>query len=406
MNRMLAALVTLLPVASASADDWPQWRGPNRDGVSQESVEPWKGELKALWRQPVGEGHSSPVVAGGRVFLHFKHTDKEAEIVAARDAKTGKELWHKTYDRDPYINPYGNGPRATPLVDGDRLYTVGVTGVLTCWDTATGKQHWQLNILSEFKAKNLFFGVSASPIIEADKLLVMVGGPEASIVALDKLTGKTIWKSGSDPASYASPIVTTGPGGKRLAIFLTQQGVVGLNPATGEQHWKFPLVDKLNESSTTPVRLDDHLFASSVTFGSVGLKLTATEGQPAAEQVWKNEQMTCYFSTPIAVAGQLYVVSGKLIPTAAQLQCVDLKTGKASWTRRNVGKYHATVMKVKDRILMLEEPGDLVLIEPNAKEYKELARAKVCGETWAHPALSDGKLFIRDDKELICLELK
>jgi outer membrane protein assembly factor BamB len=404
MMRLAACLVCFLPLTLAGAADWPQWRGPMRDGVSSEPVEPWKGELKVLWRQPVGEGHSSPVVAAGTVYLHVRVRDKEQEEVLAFDAATGKEQWRSTYDRGEFKNIYGNGPRSTPVVDAGRLYTLGVTGILTCWDAAKGTQQWRTNLLQEFKAPNLFFGVSTSPVVEKEKLLVLVGGPEASIVALDKSSGRVLWTSGTDKASYASPIVVS-QAGQRLAIFFTHAGVSALNPEDGQRYWHFPLVDKLSESSTTPVLVENVLFAGSVTAGSVGLKLTAKEGQPGYEQAWKNEQLTCYFSTPVAVGEHLYLVTGSLVPPAAHLHCVEARSGKVQWTRRNVGKYHATVLRAQDRLLILEEEGNLALFEPNAKEYKELARAKICGSTWAHPALSNGRLFVRDGAELICVQL-
>jgi outer membrane protein assembly factor BamB len=305
----------------------------------------------------------------------------------------------------PFTNQFGNGPRSTPVVDGELMYTLGVTGILACWDSASGRKVWETNIITQFEAPRLFFGVSSTPIIEGDRLLVLCGGREASIVAFDKKTGGVLWKSGTDRATYASPIVIT-QGDRRMAVFLTHQGVTALDPRSGERLWQYPLVDKLSESSTTPVRVGDVIFASSVTFGGVGLKLIEKDGQPASQQLWKNEQLTCYFSTPVAHGDQLYVVTGRLLPPSAQLHCVEAKTGKVLWTRRNVGKYHATVMMAGGRLLMLEERGDLVLIEPDPREYKELARAKVCGETWSHPALSDGRLYVRDAQELICVGLK
>lgn len=404
MRRSGIAAVIIVSAILSLAADWPQWLGPNRNGVSTESVEPWKGELKTLWRQPLGEGHSGPVVAKGRVFIHTKVAGKEKEEIAAFDAKTGKEIWRTTYDRPAFTNIYGNGPRSTPLVDGDRVHTVSPTGILGCWDFATGEEKWKLDLLKDFNAKNLFFGVSTSPVIDGDKLLIMVGGPEASIVALDKVTGKTLWKSGADRASYASPIITE-QGKQKLGLFLTQQGVVAIDPSNGNQFWKFPLVDRLNESSTTPVRIGDVIFASSVTYGSVGLKMTMKDDKPAHERLWKNG-LNSYFATPVAHGEHLYAVfvTGIVNPTA-ELHCLDPQTGKSLWVRPNVGKYHATALLAKDRLLLLEEGGDLVLIDPNPKEYKELARAKVCGQTWAHPALSDGRLFVRDGKELVCVEL-
>jgi outer membrane protein assembly factor BamB len=396
------------------AADWPQWRGPNRDGVSSEKIQPWKGELKVLWRQAVGEGHSSPIVAGGRVFLHVKAADAEREEVIVFDAATGQPAWRSGYERTAFKNQYGNGPRSTPLWNDGKVYTLGVTGILACWDAAKGQGLWKRDLLKDFKAANLFFGVSTSPLIAGDKLLVMVGGPGASIVGLDLQTGKTIWQSGADKASYASPIATplTLPsprGGERvqeIGLFFTQQALVALNPADGQTLWRFPMKDLLSESSTTPVRAGDVVFASSVTFGSVGLKLITKDGKPSFEQLWKTPSLTCYFSSPVAFGDHLYVVSGKLPPLAsADLHCVEAGSGKTLWTKNKVGTYHATVIRIGDRLLLLEEAGDLVLIEPNSKEYRELARSKVCGQTWAHPALSNGRLYLRDEKELICVQL-
>lgn len=405
MLRVVAALSLLLSPIAAFAADWPQWRGPHRDGKSTEAVEPWQGEPATLWRLPVGEGHSSPVVAGGRIFVHSKVKGEEKEEVIAYDVATGKQIWRMAYERGPYKNEYGNGPRATPLVDGDRVYTLGVTGILACWEAASGKERWKVEILKTFQAPNLFFGVSASPVIDGDRLLVLVGAPQAAIVAFDKLSGKVLWKSGDDKATYASPIVLQ-MHNQPLGLFLTSDGLTAINPQNGQRHWQFPLKDRLAESSTTPVAVGDVVFASSVTFGGVGLKLTESSGQPGYEQMWKNEKLTCYFSTPVAVGEHLYMVTGQFLPVpAAHLHCVEAKTGKVLWTHKNVGKYHATVMLAKDRLLLLEEEGNLALVEPNPKEYKELGRAKVCGHTWAHPALNEGRLILRDDKELIGLQL-
>src|SRR5262245_12193648 len=234
MQRWCFGVILGLVPLPGFAADWPQWRGPNRDGVSQESVEPWQGSLPVVWRHAVGEGHSSPVVAGGRVFIHAKMQGEDKEELIACDAATGKMQWIFAYERAPFKSDYGVGPRATPLVDGDRMYTLGVTGILICWDAASGNRLWQANILKDFHAPNLFFGVSSSPVIDGNKLLVMVGGPEASIVAFDKLTGKVLWKSGSDKATYASPIVTTFDS-RKMAVFLTHDGVTAIDPADGKR---------------------------------------------------------------------------------------------------------------------------------------------------------------------------
>jgi len=391
----------------AVAADWPQWLGPTRDGVATDKVAPWKEAPKVLWRQPVGEGHSSPVVADGKVFVHAKVKDNEQEELLAFDAKTGKPLWQVAYDRGKFQSIFGNGPRATPAVAGVKVYMLGVTGILGCFEADGGKKVWTEDILQKFKAANLTFGVSCSPLVDGDLVLVNAGGKGASIVAFNKDKGDVVWKTGDDPASYSSPVVF-GQGKERQVVFLTSQGLVGLAPADGTLFWKFPLVDKLSESSTTPVRVGDLLLGSSVTYGSVGLKMETKDGKPAAIEAWKNPALTCYFSTPVAVGrDHVYMVTGNIIPpSSATLRCVDAKTGKDLWSKAKVGKYHAALIRTgDDKLLMLDDAGNLALLEPNAKEYKELARSKVAGETWAHPALSDGKLYVRDAKELICLQL-
>lgn len=407
MHPLRSLFVLVLACSCAHGGDWPQWLGPNRDGSSPEKVAAWQGEIKVLWRQPVAEGHSSPVVAGGRVYLHTRLRDRDAEELAAYEALTGKPLWRTSYTRAPFSSPFGMGPRATPSVVANRVYTFGVTGVLGCFDAAQGKQLWQVDTLKEFKAANLTFGVSCSPLVDGNRVLVNVGGKGASIVAFDTEKGTVHWKQLDAAASYSSPIVF-GQGPSRQVVFLTQQGLAALQPETGTVFWQFPFVDLLSESSTTPVRRDDLLLASSVTVGSVGLRLGQKDDRPAATQVWKNPALSCYFSTPVVVGAEhVYMVTGTIVPPpSATLRCVELKTGKELWQKPKVGRYHAALLRTGDsKLLMLEDTGSLVLLEPNATAYRELARAKVCGHTWAHPALADGRLYLRDDRELLCLQL-
>ena len=409
MLWLRSTLTVFLLTSSATDGDWPQWLGPNRDAISNEVVAPWKDAPKVVWRFPAGEGNGSPSVANGKVFFHAKIKDKDEEEVIALDTETGKEIWRTKYPRVAFKSLYGNGPRATPAIDGNRVYTFGITGLLTCFDTADGKQIWQVDTLKEFGAPNPFFGMACSPLVEGKNVLVNVGGKGASIVAFDKESGKVSWQVRDDRASYSSPIVF-GEGEERQVVFLTGQGLVSLNPADGKTFWNFPLVDLLLESSTTPVRSGNMLMASSITYGSVGLNLGSKDGKPSGSLAWKNDQLTCYFATPVPVGDQLFVVTGTKPPaltSKADLHCLDFKTGKELWVKQKVGKYHATLLRTGDsKLLLLEEAGNLVLLEPSPTEYRELARSKVCGETWVHPALANGRLYVRDGKEVICLSLK
>jgi len=409
MPWLRSLVLGLLCSSFAAAGDWPQWLGPNRDGSSPEKVAAWNQPPKVLWRQPAGEGNSGPIVAGGRVFLLAKVKDQDKEQVQAFDADNGTPIWSVQYDRPAFKSLYGNGPRATPAISDGRLYTFGITGLLICWDTATGKELWRSDTLKQFHANNLFFGMSCSPLVEGNQVLVNVGAKGASVVALDKEKGTLAWRSQDDRASYSSPIAFD-QGGARQVVFLTQQGVISLNPSDGSLYWRFPLVDKLFESSTTPMRSGDVVLASSITYGSAGIKLQTKDGKPNATELWKNDALTSYFSTPVAVGlDYTYLVTGTKPPSltnVATLHCIETKTGKELWSRQKVGKYHASLLRTgDDKLLMMEEAGELVLLDPGAKEYRELARSKVSGETWAHPALANGKLYVRDGKELICLQL-
>jgi outer membrane protein assembly factor BamB len=417
--RLVACFTLLVLTTPAPAGDWPQWLGPNRDGSTAEIVKPWKDAPKVLWRQPVGEGHSSPVVASDSIFLHFKAPGKDEEQIVFYDAESGIQRGKFSHDRNPFTSPFGGGPRATPAIGLvgflTQCITFGVTGRLSGERQQEAfndpKPRWSMDAVAKFKAQVPKFGVSASPIIDGQNVIIMVGGKGASLVAYNRSSGEIAWKALDDPASYASPIITE-HGGKRQLVALTGEAVVSLDPMTGGLYWRYPFRDAINESSTTPLRVGDLIVASSVTLGSVGLKLGAKDGKPAVTEAWKNPALCCYFSTPVAVGDKyLYMVTGSLAaammnkPESA-LNCVEAATGKVLWTKPKVGKFHAALIRTGDnKLLMLSDTGDLTMIDPDPKEYRELARAKVCGETWAHPALANGRLYLRDNKELICLQL-
>jgi outer membrane protein assembly factor BamB len=381
--------------------DWPQWLGPNRDGSTPEIVAPWKGDLKEVWRVPVGEGHSSPVVAGGLVFLHTKVKNKDAELVQAFDAKTGKPKWEQGYDKPRFSTLFGDGPRATPCVHDGKVYTFGITGMLACWDATTGKPVWKTEVLADVKKDNLFFGLSTSPLVAGENLVVQGGGGTSKgVKAYDRKTGKPAWTAGDDPASYAAPILVD-----KQIVVLTGANLLSVSP-DGKVNWAFPFKDQLNESSTTPVKAGDLYVAASVTAGAVGVKVMGT----TPEAAWKNPMLTCYFSTPVADGkGHLFMVTGmaSLTNPSVTLRCVDAATGKELWNKPKMGKYHAALLRLGDGNLLLHDDttGDLRLLSPNPKQYEELARSKACGPTWAHPAIAGGMIFVRDNKELVALSL-
>ena len=244
-------------------------------------------------------------------------------------------------------------------------------------------------------------------MVVGNKVLVAVGAKGASIVAVDKNDGKVLWKSLDDRASYSSPILI-GSVKDPTAVFLTQKSLVGLRVEDGSPLWSFPFQDQLAESSTTPVRVGDKLLISSITLGTAMVSLDAKDGKSTPKQDWMTKDLTCYFSTPVVVGpDHVYLVTGSLLGGQATLHCLDAKKGTVLWKKGDVGKFHASLLRTGDnKLLMVEEAGNLVLIDPDPKMYRELARTKICGKTWAHPAVADGRLFIRDDKQLVCVDLK
>jgi outer membrane protein assembly factor BamB len=401
---MMQMMVIVLIATPARADDWPQWLGMKRDGGTTEIVKPWKAPLKVLWKESVGEGHGGPVVADGKAYLFHRTPGKDEETLTAFDAKSGKKIWDQSYPRRATKILFGNGPRGVPIVDGERVYTLGITGILTCYEAKTDKRVWQVDAEMEYKAPQLKFGSSCSPIVVGDHVLVNIGAKGASIIAFDKRTGKEAWKKLDDAASYSSPFGYEQNGSPRV-VFLTAKGLVSLDPKGGTIDWQYPFVDLFFESSCTPTMIDGKILASSITAGSVLVDpKDLKDGK--AKKVWTNS-LNCYFATPLAVGKDtIYLVTGSIIDKTATLHCVDAANGKELWSRKKVGTYHATLIRTgDDKVLMVEEKGDLVLFDHNRKAYTELARSNICGNTWAHPAIANGRLYIRDAKDLICVEL-
>ncbi len=401
--RSLLVSVAIVSCSGFLRADWPQFLGPKRDSSTKETVAPWTGSPKVLWKKPVGDAHASPVVADGVVYAFYQPKGEDADALAAYDAKTGELKWDKSYPREAYTPPFGKGPRGTPAVAGGKVFTFGSTGVLAAWDAKTGAILWKVDTLKQFQAKNLFFGISTSPTIVGDTVVVMVGGKGHGIVGFNTADGSAKWQTTDDPASYSTPLVQAD--GK--LVFLTGANLVGLD-AKGAKEWSFGFKDLLNESSTAPVMADGLLIGSSVTAGSVALKLAEKDGKLVPEKAWAKPKLTCYFSTPVVVGKYLFMVNGAATLTnpTVTLRCVEVATGDVKWEKANVGRYHAALIRTgDDKLLMLDDNGYLSLFESSAKEYKELARSKVCGVTWAHPALVNGVVFLRDEKNLIALEI-
>ena len=401
--RYASLTLTLFLSLPAPAADWPQFLGPTRDGRSTETVSPWTGELKPLWSKPIGPAHSSPVVVNGVVYGFYETKGKNTDTLAGFDAKTGNKLWEQSYEREDFRPLFGYGPRGTPVVDGGSVFTLGGTGVLARWDAKTGDVKWKVDTLEQFKVENLAFGVSASPLVFDGNVYVNVGGKGAGLVAFNQETGKVAWQATDDGMSYSSPTMV-GKGEAAKVVFLTKQNLIAVDPKTGTVAWKVPFQDRMSESATAPLAVGTNVIGSSVTLGSIAIDPSVSP----PKTIWRKKELNCYFSTPVVVGDDLYMLNGELsITPTISLRCVDGKTGKIRWQKSDVGKYHAAIIRTaNDKLLMLDDGGSLTLFEPNEKEFKQLAKSKVCGPTWAHPALADGVVYIRDEKNLLAIKLK
>jgi outer membrane protein assembly factor BamB len=402
----LLCLVLTSPVtAPASNGDWPQFLGPTRDGLSTETgllaTWPKEGPPEA-WKRDVGAGFSGAVVAGEWLILFHRVDDKE--VVEGLEATSGKPRWKYQYEtkyRDAFGK--GDGPRATPLIAGEVVYTLGAEGRLSCVNLKSGEKVWDHNLVGEYKPRKGFFGVGTSPILEGDRLLINVGANGAGIVAFNASDGKELWKATDQEASYSSPVAAT-IDGVRHVFFFTRDGLVSLDPKEGKERFSMKWRSRNNASvnAATPVLVEDRLFLSaSYGTGAILLKVHKDKVDP----VWKNdESLSNHYDTSIYHEGYLYGLDGRQ-EEGARLRCVDFKTGKVQWTKEGFGC--ASMIKADGRLIAMTEGGDLVLLEPSAKEYREKARASALGSPCRAPlALANGRLYARDAKTLICWDLR
>jgi outer membrane protein assembly factor BamB len=410
MGWLRAILVASLCGSAATAADWPQWLGSKRDGGSAEAIEPWKDAPKTLWRAKVGPGFSSPVVAAGRVFIHARVAGKEQEELIAFDARDGKEVWRSVYDRPPYTSVLNTGPQATPTVTGNRIYAFGISGVLSCFVADTGKKLWQVDAYQLLKANLPRFGVCCSPLVVGNRVVVAVGGKGSSVAGFDADTGEVQWQALDEPASTSSPVLfaSTGKVGKVPdVVFMTTLRVIGLNPIDGSTTWEFPLPFQPSGTSPTPLVTGDLIVTSTMTNGTTGIRMKTGE-KMTAEKAWQAKDLSGYFSSGVTAGkGRAFLVTNTLKPLPhADLCCVDLTSGKELWRKGAAGYFHFGMIRTGNgKVLLLDDAGNLKLLDATADAYRELCSAKVCSGNLVTPALAGGRLYARDDTGLVCVQL-
>ncbi|QDU94334.1 PQQ-binding-like beta-propeller repeat protein [Lignipirellula cremea] len=435
MLRLTRSLLAAFALAActlnfASADDWPQWRGPTRDGVWKESglLESFPAEgLKPRWRQPIGSGYCGPTMADGRVFVTDRLVEpKQVERVHCFDFATGEKLWSHTYDC-PYVGiGYQAGPRASVTIDSGRAYALGAMGNLHCFDAASGRILWQRDLNTDYSIiddrRMPIWGIAASPLAYQDLIILHLGGADACIVALDAQSGKERWRALDDRASYASPILVE-QDGKDVVVCWTGDSLSGLNPLTGETYWSiaFPPI-KMPIGVATPILSDDRIFVTSFYDGALLAQLSpnATE----AKQVWhkrgRSERDTdglhSIISTPIFLGDYIYGVD-----SYGELRCLKADTGERIWedlTATPKSRW-STIHFVQngDRTWMFNERGELIIARLSPKGFDEISRTQIIAPTeeqlrqrggvcWSHPAFAGRHIIARNDEEIVCTSLE
>ena len=420
MKKNIGFLILCLWLGSgltiATATDWPQWRGPNRDGISEETgfLKEWRdGGPEVLWKVPLGEGFSGISVVGERVYTMFSEDDDE--FVVCLNASNGKEIWRFRSDGNYIDSMGGNGPRSTPTIDEGLLFTVTAQGKLYALNTENGEKVWAHDLKREFGSDIPRWGVCASPLVEGGLLLVEVGGVDGkSIVAFDKKNGAIVWNSHTDILGYSSPISATIGGIRQLIVFTGTQ-LVSVSPENGQLYWKYPWKTKYDVNAATPVFIPpDKIFISSG-YGKgaavVQVRVTALSGsnkgenggvrsraEIEVEEIWKNEDMKNHFATSVLHGDYLYGFDNAI------LKCIDANTGVERWKTRGFGK--GTLMLADGHLIILGDRGKLGLAEATPSAYNEVASAEVLsGLCWTVPTLADGRLYARNEKEMVCLDM-
>ncbi len=380
---------------------WTAFRGPRRDGHYDEmkTLTAWRPDgLQVLWRQPIGGGYASFAIAEGRAFTIEQRRDRE--VVAAYDVETGRELWTHSWQAEFRESMGGDGPRATPTWDEGRLYALGATGELHCLNAENGKLIWSLNILSDNRARNLTWGMAASPLVVDDKVIVLPGGRSGeSVVAYDKRTGKPVWKVLDDQQAYTSPMVVTLAGQQQLLV-VSAERAMGLAVEDGSLLWDYPWVTQFGINSAQPIAVDGNHFFISAGYGhgAALVEVIQTENGFTARTVWENINMKNKFNSSVLYQQHIYGLDEGI------LACIDARTGERKWKSGRYG--YGQVLLASGYLIVLTETGDLVLVKATPERHEEVARFSALeGKSWNHPAIADGHLLVRNAREMAAYKI-
>ncbi len=424
MKRLILFLFILFSSSAVFSQDWPEWRGANRDGIWNETgiIEKFDSDtIRHKWSVEIGSGYSGPTVFNGKVYLtDLLENPNQTEGVLCFDEQTGDKIWEFRYDCIYEGVGYPAGPRASVVINDGKAYSLGTMGNLFCFNAETGKVLWQKDLNKEYEINMPIWGIAATPLIVDDKIIVQVSGSKnASLVAFDKNTGKEIWRNLDDRAGYSAPILIE-KNENKVIVNWTEHSLSGLNADNGEVFWQFPWTTGSGMSIATPVLYDDHIFVSAFYSGSLLVNLS--DDYTTAEKVWqrsgeserKTDALHCVMNTPVIIDDFIYGVD-----SYGELRCLEFSTGDRIWEDQTAVKRNRWAnihfVQNRDKIWMFNEQGELLITELSPNGFNEISRAKLIepskkqhprGVVWTHPAFANKHIFVRNDNKLVCADLR
>lgn len=407
MRHVRGAIAVMMATGSVlSAQEWTGWRGPSRDGSVAAAMvpKPWPKSLTRSWQVDVGEGYSSPVVSRGRAFVHSRRDPDE--VVTAVDLATGNVVWQQQYraafQKNQYATQMAKGPNSTPLVAGTRLYTLGVTGVLSAWNTADGALVWREDYSASVDTSKLFCGTAMSPMLDGGSLIVQVGSDihGGRVMALDPATGQQRWAWKGLGPGYASPLSLTA-GGVRQLVTLTNGSIVGIDAATGASLWSVPFPDDWHENIASPVWTGSQVVVSGTRQGTHAYALSNTNGAWSARLAWKNPDVPMYTSSPVYADGRIYGLSAK---RRGQFVILDAATGAVTSATEGRDGNHASILITPEHVVFLTDTGALIIAPRGSDKFVEERRYEIGNSsTWTVPVLLPNGVLVREATGLVLL---
>jgi outer membrane protein assembly factor BamB len=384
---------------AASGADWPQWRGPRRDGFVDAALPAqWPAALKKRWETPVGAGHASPVVSGNRVVVIARESDQE--IVRALDVATGKEIWRAAYPAPYVVSPaaqsHGPGPKSTPAIAASRVFTFGIGGILSAFDLASGKLLWRVPARSVPPQ----YGSTTSPLVDGTSVIVHVGGEDnGALTSFDAATGKPQWQWTGDGPGNGSPIIATF-GGVRQVIAQTQQMLVGLQASNGALLWQLPFPTDFDQNAFTPVVFQDLLINAGLDHPVTAIRPKLDGGKWTVETAWTNLQTPMFMSSPVLIGTTIY---GLITRSKGQFVAIDAASGKTLWNTQGREGENASMLGSRSWLLASTTEGRLVVARANPQKYEEVRRYEIAqSAVWAHPAIAGSSIIVKDADKVIC----